>query len=1219
MVLCGRGARSREGKVMAYTVDLASPIGKRWLALGGSGGLGDPISAELGPTTDRWQRFPGGGLTYRVGSQQAWLIDGPIFDHWNTKGKSFRLIKLVGSALGDSYTMPLGGIASEFTNGVIISSGGRGPIEVTNPVYARYALLVNLRTAAAPPAIGMPVEAPDATWSYQRFDHGVIFGTEVISTEALDKWNASNHDAIGRALEDTFSLAFGGEATQFEHGVVISRGPGTPPIVVQPPIYERYAELVDLHAAALPPIGLPVADEDPALVYQEFDGGAIFPSPAFGNVLINPDILRKWRSPQVASRNIETGESLQHYLGRPTADSFRVDRGETAVYFERGLIVARTNERAFEVHGPIYARYRELGDLRTSPPYLGLPTSDEQLTIFNGVPSSAISTFDRGEIHWHHDTGAWDLTGAILQRYLALLGPAGEIGYPIGAEEDVLTEGGKLIGRMVRFAAPERGLKPAGEARIYWNGDTGACFEVTREVLTAWLATGGPRGPLGFPVGPETDMATTIGVWTDFEHGVGAWKWGLPAIAIPGLQVQLTQLHSEEDFNVQVRLSATPTGETNYGRMPAAGEFEAGEHEFAQEALLTVPLVRGATHLAIWLLGISENLIGKDTRLGTIDVHHSVEDLWGLFDPNTKHVASGFDATFQVREFPDTFVFHRLDTPTETFWPFHNFKTPALSWHQYAETFADVSVDDRPHFSWTPHLPQPFKWLFYQLVYRDHAAHGNCFGFCVEAIYALLHRAPFAEPIFSSPYNRYRKDLQTLDPVGRPDDLQVGEALNIKHGYQLGSAAVGYALAMWSDGLFRDPITAFDMSKAFYEAGQYPILSLSSGSALSRQGHVVMPYDWIGDPRDPHRETVAIRIADSRDPGAAREKNISSTIFIETKGNRFWYEHDKDDWWTGSSEEGGRLFAMPFTLFAQQPSLPGVEWGLQFANGVLMIVAGDAETAQVTDDAGRTLYDTRPLGGARHRRPAMGAQLMPGIVEVPLAADWQDQEEAIQLPPDRRVRPAPAERGDFYYLRRKRSGVIDDRIGRWDPTGTDASSVTCHVAMDAAGSYSWGYASGSLSMALDAESVAGAVDVMIIDGLAEPGQSLTLACDPSIATARAFNAAFSGWPTADDMFSPWFRVSGLRLAPGHKLGFTVSDRGRALTIINEGAPVKYDLGLHLGRDQVAAGSRTRIALPAQQVTTIRPTDWAPALVGSAPIRLTFATALHARPIREILI
>jgi len=74
---------------------------------------------------------------------------------------------------------------------------------------------------------------------------------------------------------------------------------------------------------------------------------------------------------------------------------------------------------------------------------------------------------------------------------------------------------------------PWSGLGTPFVSSIYWSAATGA-HVVTAEIREAWLASGGPAGPLGYPI---TDEAPDAGGrrFVQFQHGRISWSVGAGA------------------------------------------------------------------------------------------------------------------------------------------------------------------------------------------------------------------------------------------------------------------------------------------------------------------------------------------------------------------------------------------------------------------------------------------------------------------------------------------------------------------------------------------------------------------------------------------------------------------------------------------------------------------------------------------------------------------
>ena len=99
-----------------------------------------------------------------------------------------------------------------------------------------------------------------------------------------------------------------------------------------------------------------------------------------------------------------------------------------------------------------------------------------------------------------------------------------------------------------------------------------------------------------------------------------AWRRAVQTehVEVTDLKLVISRYAVKNKFNVQVHVTATPN-QVNHGRMPADDEFDAGVKEF-QPALIMVDidLVRASSAMTVWLLAISENVVGNDDNMGTI-------------------------------------------------------------------------------------------------------------------------------------------------------------------------------------------------------------------------------------------------------------------------------------------------------------------------------------------------------------------------------------------------------------------------------------------------------------------------------------------------------------------------------------------------------------------------------------------------------------------------
>lgn len=118
------------------------------------------------------------------------------------------------------------------------------------------------------------------------------------------------------------------------------------------------------------------------------------------------------------------------------------------------------------------------------------------------VPGGRAQDFANGSIFWSDATGAWDVRGAVRDRYLAAGGPGGTLAYPTAAAEPA--------------GVPDAEVQAFTGGRIYVSPATGA-HALQGAVLTTYLDAGGPTSPLQLPT--EDEKAVTGGTSTVFQGG----------------------------------------------------------------------------------------------------------------------------------------------------------------------------------------------------------------------------------------------------------------------------------------------------------------------------------------------------------------------------------------------------------------------------------------------------------------------------------------------------------------------------------------------------------------------------------------------------------------------------------------------------------------------------------------------------------------------------
>lgn len=166
-----------------------------------------------------------------------------------------------------------------------------------------------------------------------------------------------------------------------------------------------------------------------------------------------------------------------------------------------------TNAGGFTVFGAIEQKWLALGGLTG---LLGVPLSNEAPT-FDGTGRA--QTFKGGVVSWHPTTGAHEVHGSILARWLSI--GREKFGFP-STDESPCPDN---IGRFNHF----RALQLAGgpEASIYWTPATNA-QEIYGAIREKWASMGFERSVLGYPVAPEADQAGG-GRTQKFQAGVITW------------------------------------------------------------------------------------------------------------------------------------------------------------------------------------------------------------------------------------------------------------------------------------------------------------------------------------------------------------------------------------------------------------------------------------------------------------------------------------------------------------------------------------------------------------------------------------------------------------------------------------------------------------------------------------------------------------------------
>jgi uncharacterized protein with LGFP repeats len=163
--------------------------------------------------------------------------------------------------------------------------------------------------------------------------------------------------------------------------------------------------------------------------------------------------------------------------------------------------IAGANGTEYTVEGPILAKYQSL-DAATRKA-LGAPTGNEDKHADGG----GIQVFDGGAI-CVHGSGAYVVLGKIRDKWNALGGMDGKLGFPTG-DQDTHPDGG--------------GFQEFDGGAICDHG--AGTYVVWGKIRDKWNELGGMDGKLGLPTSDETDTPDGAKTAT-FEHGTITWKPG---------------------------------------------------------------------------------------------------------------------------------------------------------------------------------------------------------------------------------------------------------------------------------------------------------------------------------------------------------------------------------------------------------------------------------------------------------------------------------------------------------------------------------------------------------------------------------------------------------------------------------------------------------------------------------------------------------------------
>jgi LGFP repeat len=959
-------------------------------------------------------------------------------------------------------------------------------------------------------------------------------------------------------------------------------------------------------------------------IYKEFEHGIIYYSADYGACILREKIVNKWKSDSVSKSLVADNKTtIQDYLGFPVGDSVLTQKNTTTCFFERGMIVSTDNvSTSFVVYGAIYITYRKNDSING---WMGLPISDENISNNGG----RVSFFEQADIYWHPNVGSFEVHGAIREKYNKLGGSGSHLGYPTSNESDILKEK-KKIGKINNFEF----------GNIYWGSNTGA-FEMHGPLVAAYTKDfGGPSGELGLPTSDELRSPKDIVRFNNFQNGVLTFNTQNDITRkITNLKVVITKLHSDEDDDDLI--VETNTTLTVFGNQQASTPKRFGEYSnqgtkglTEQEGFINNFALRdGNAVINIHMKAIESDggLNGPDDTIAELVKSFNIDTYWdtgsmdlqgntlqtmysgpdGLFGANVRIEIDGVDVDVNDKE-----NFRR-----NLFWNIHNPKIEKLDFNIFAETFSDVEADDTVGF-------HPLNHLFYE-IYKGTAATGTCFGMCVEAVYALKGRS--ASRQFISQYN---KDEQRLHDF------------SVKFGYQLGGSQILYMLNKLKLGELWNPVKNFELSKNFFDEGNYPILCLSKGTSISG-GHVVLPYDW--DTSNPNE--WIIKVANPNSPIGEQESNVDGdrVIKINPINNTFSYAHDTTHTWSGGGFPGvgGRMFAIPYCELSSEPRTPIWDVLATFLTGGLYIVfAGDAEIEQISDTDGNHFYDEN--GDVNYKSDSniknlMAVNALSGPGDPPftdsmisanigtIAAEFilrkREKAKSFYLKNEKRIEKVYNEQtpsidsailsesifmnhigtavASQNFAQNLNSENFNDKVVLLNPLKFENSnsivknkdlihraiqfskdrSLVFDIDGKQDGKYDYAITTGKSQIIISSSTTVGTKDQITIDGINTQGQAVTFKAGENILDKKIKLTLFNFNKTIK------YELDNISVASGKTFTLQHNNACKEFIIHNSEQPINFNLNIFLNGEEVSSLSKNNIIIEGDKVVHFDPTNW----------------------------
>ncbi len=586
--------------------------------------------------------------------------------------------------------------------------------------------------------------------------------------------------------------------------------------------------------------------------------------------------------------------------------------------FSKGAIYWSDATGAMPVLGQIYLDYEALGEARA----IGFP-----LHPARSIPGGLEQEFQ--DARMYHKTGqpnAHEVHGAIVAKYLASGGPA-VWGFPITHETDARKRTSSPSDRRSLFVTIGK-FSEFERCTIYWSSATGA-FEVHGDIRQKFRDLGGPGGDLGFPTSDETDIPGVAGGrFNTFQNGSLLWYGSADSIVIARpFRLRIGRINAKEsegwlmgqnDMYIYIKVMDGPQVVYDQ-RRPSSGDW-GGDNIVDVDFTIPVVITPNATKTVTLSVDVWEADPGADDHLGKWTKVLDTSNGWGLNENGGILNSGPFSKINSITAAVQPVVDPASLSEIEKFWGVKNKGTDDLSYQQYAAAFSNVDSETE----WW----DVTDWLdkaFYELVVKDLAESGNCFGMSLEAIYSRKGRS-----LFSMPLNRFRT-WSVIEPE-----------VNVRHCYQVGAGPIWWFVGEFLTGNTHDPKDVFTRTRDEFNRGNHPVICIAQNYDFSGAPHCILPIAWDSSSK-PWRITIC-------DPNFPEELK---TLTVDPDDNEF--EYVGSNTYHGGEWTGGRFHYMPYSLVSTSPRTPIWDAIVLILVGTIIILGEDAQTESLTDGDGRDL------------------------------------------------------------------------------------------------------------------------------------------------------------------------------------------------------------------------------------------------------------------------